>query len=342
VLAIKKRVFKIFLGEDKMMLKAKQKGFTLLELLVVITLLAILSVGALVAYEGIGDTAQATAAANNTAKADQAIRNYKAVTLNYPDQWDNLVENTTGGLPAFAKSEVMGNWLASLPIAVPAAAGDGMDRLILSLRNVGVTELQTRVAAAATAGVEPNLQHNEGALGANAADVQEEAFVDGLSATPNTLAGGALATDFVAILPTFGDGAACLTQTAAITPPANRLDGVAMSQADQQRQNAINDKLEDDQCNLVVALGFGHDAAHSTTGSQVAISTAPTFVSKNINPNENYARYVALFHVAADSDEDGTIQDTEVFEKARLIAVVDTEGRAIDENIAASTDQTAN
>lgn len=321
--------------------KMKQKGFTLLELLVVITLLAILSVGALIAYEGIGDTAQATAASNNTARADQAIRNFKAVTQEYPDQWDNLV--TTGGvLPAFANADVMGTFLAALPVAVPAADNDGMDRLIRALSNVGIEELQTRTIAGTTVGVEPNLQHNEGALGANAADVQEDVLVEPAVATPNTLVGGTLNTASIAVLPTFGDGAACTATTAAITPPAARLDGTAVAAADQQRMNAINDGLEDDQCNLVVALGFGHDAAHSTNGSSVAISTAPTFTSRNINPNVNYARYIALFHVAADADENGNIEDAEVFDRARLVAVVDTEGRVIDENLAAATDEDQN
>ena len=54
--------------------KKHQQGFTLLELLVVITLLAVLSVGALVAYEGVGDNAQATAAASNTASVDKVMR----------------------------------------------------------------------------------------------------------------------------------------------------------------------------------------------------------------------------------------------------------------------------
>ena len=44
-------------------LQAKQKGFTLLELLVVITLLATLAVGAMVAYEGIGENAKDVASA---------------------------------------------------------------------------------------------------------------------------------------------------------------------------------------------------------------------------------------------------------------------------------------
>jgi prepilin-type N-terminal cleavage/methylation domain-containing protein len=322
--------------------KMKQKGFTLLELLVVITLLAILSVGALIAYEGIGDTAQATAASRNTAQTDQAIRNYRAVTQAYPDQWDNLVANTTGVAPEFATT--LGGWLASLPLAVPTLETDGSARLVRALNAVGIEELQTRTIDDATPGVEPNLQHNEGAVNlVSPGDVQEEALIapaDPLN--PTLLVGGSLDTTHVAILPSFGDGAACGFEDTALTFPANKLNGAAIAAADAFRMNRIHDDLEDDQCNLVVALGFGHDAAHSTNGSSVAISTAPTYISKNVNPTTNYARYVALFHVGQDVDEDNVINDSDIFEKARLLAVVDTEGNAIDQNIADATAQEQN
>src|SRR5690606_5384343 len=71
-------------------LQAKQKGFTLLELLVVITLLAILATGALVAYDGVGENAQAARAASTAATLDQGVRAFRAVTYAYQDQWDHL------------------------------------------------------------------------------------------------------------------------------------------------------------------------------------------------------------------------------------------------------------
>jgi prepilin-type N-terminal cleavage/methylation domain-containing protein len=297
----------------KSMFDKKQKGFTLLELLVVITLLAILSVGALVAYEGIGDNAQATAAANNTSGADRAIRNFRAVTQNYPNQWDSLV-TSTGTTPAFLADETTAKFV-SLPLAVTGATGDFRNLLDEAFESVGIDELQERVAAATTVGVEPNLQHNEGAVGADAAEVNFDTV-----------------TNF-AILPTFG-GAACSVDGDAI--PTTKMDGTtAVDATDGARQNVINDALESDQCNLVIALGFGHDAAHSTSGSSVAISTAPTFVSKDINPNTEYARYIALFHAGADANADDDIVDTELFAKPRLLAIVDTQGNMIDENIAA-------
>ncbi len=299
-------------------LQAKQKGFTLLELLVVITLLAVLSVGALVAYEGIGDNAQATAAANNTAGADRAIRNYKAVTQNYPNQWDSMVTNTGAALTFLAPTTQAA--FANLALPVSAAAGDFRDVFDNAVEGVGIGELQVRTNAALTTGVEPNLQHNEGSAPADSADLDIDTV-----------------TNF-AILPTFGTAACSVNGVAMAT---TKLDATtAIAAADGQRQNAINDGLASDQCNLVLALGFGHDAAHSTNNSSVAISTAPTYVSKNINPAKNYARYVALFHVGADSTTaspvDNNITVGELFAKPRLLAVVDTEGKAIDQSIAAS------
>ncbi|WP_415878577.1 type II secretion system protein [Methylomonas sp. TEB] len=302
-------------GKQLKRLQHRQAGFTLLELLVVITLIATLATAALVAYDGIGDSAQATAASNSTSTADGAIRNYRAVTQRFPDQWDNLV--TTGGVsPGFLSERTaqrFANW------AVPTSATPFGQALNTAMAAVGITEIQERTTATPTTGVEPNLQHNEGATNNNG-----DAAENDWAAVAN-----------VAILPTFGT-AACQVNTVAL---GAKLDGTAMAATDGDRQNVINDSLESDQCNLVIALGFGHDAAHSTSNSSVAISTAPTFVSQNINPATTYARYIALFHVGQDGAnggaEDNNIVAGELFTKPRLLAVVDTEGRMIDENIAA-------
>ncbi len=242
------------------------------------------------------------------------------VTQKYPSQWDSLV-TTAGAVPDFLAPATTAAF-ANLALPVSATAGDFRDLFDNAVEGVGIGELQARLVTASTAGVEPNLQHNEGALGAAAATDVTEADLDTF-------------TNF-SILPTFGTTACSVNGTAMAT---TKLDGTSpIAAADGQRQNAINDALASDQCNLVLALGFGHDAAHSTNNSSVAVSTAPTYVSKNINPAKNYARYVALFHVGADtiSPVDNNIVAGELFAKPRLLAVVDTEGKAIDQSIAAS------
>ena len=277
-----------------MMLKAKQKGFTLLELLVVITLLAILSVGALVAYDGLTEKAQASATANNTAAVDRAIRQYKVISQNLPDQWDNLAGSAVAtGYPELASPTkfILSN-LSGAPLA----------SAVIALEEAGIEELQ-QAPDAKVDGVVPNLQHNEGATSGASAEVA-------LASVTN-----------LAILAYNGQTTYASTVATA---------------TDSQRINKLNDSFEDDETNIIVALGFGHDAAHSTADSKVAIAQAATYTSKDVDPSKNYARYIGLFHVAED-DSANNVAPTAVaewHEKAHFVGIIDPEGNGIDDNIA--------
>ena len=304
----------------------RQKGFTLLELLVVITLLAVLAVGALVAYEGVGDQAGATAAANNTATVDSALRNYKAVTKTYPNQWDNLSASDTGvALASLATptKSVFGDWAIG---AATAADRTAVVNAFNSVASNTLMQLQQLTAAAATSAVgsniAPNLQHNEGA-------------------NPNATQDNVSAVTHVSIVPTVAVGGtpaaptstACTAGTQSIS---TLYSGAAADFNAARRLNKINDSLQSDECQLVVALGFGHDAAHSTTDASVAIAQAPTHSSKAINPAKNYARYIALFHMGTDGDANNNITGAEIKATPHLIAVVDPEGNPIDVNLMAA------
>jgi prepilin-type N-terminal cleavage/methylation domain-containing protein len=312
----------------KSMFDKKQKGFTLLELLVVITLLAILSVGALVAYEGIGDNAQATAAANNTSGADRAIRNFRAVTQNYPNQWDNLSASASAA-PYSTDQVAIETQQAFGSFNLGASTAAFQTAFQNAFADVGIDRVQQMTANNTQTGVEPNLQHNEGA-NPNATETALTA-VTNISIMPSVEVGGVAGVAGTACTA----GGQDVSSAFAVGGTYNNATVIALDNSYGLKLNKINDSLEDDECHLVVALGFGHDAAHSTSGSSVAISTAPTYVSKDINPNNAYARYVALFHVGTDGDADQNIDETEVFNTPRLLAVVDTEGHMIDENIAA-------
>lgn len=323
-------------------LQAKQKGFTLLELLVVITLLATLATAALVAYDGLGENASDASAANALLATESAIRNYRAVENAYPNQWDNLANvdgtapSTTGveALLADDTKEFFGQWVVDAADPVLAAVAGAFEA-------VGIDELQTLPADAAFGadGV-PNLSWNESAPGLTSADAADELGLwnDTTDQFQVTYGGNPISTgtNIALSIVSTGGGVAdavytdCATDAATDVSIRTPMAGATAIRTDSAHLNLINDAIDDDLCTLVVALGYGKDVPGTTIDSRVAIAQVPTVATADVNPKENYARAIALFQVAEDADNDGIIQADEVFPKARLIGVVDPEGRAID------------
>lgn len=301
-----------------------QKGFTLLELLVVVAIIAILSVGAIFAYDGLTDKAQSATASFNTVSADQGIRNFRVVTGNYPNQWDHLVAQDGGSGEAleFVADETY-RVLAKVNASAVAS------QIVTVLEEVGMDEFQTRADGEPTANAEPNLQHNEGATSGESVELEfdEGGFFDRLVVVPT-----ATSNDVLCQAGAGGTPVAIVTDsTANVNTPANAGRFI----------NKVNDNIGEGGCHLIAAFGFGHDAAHSTTNSNAAIAAAPSFVSRNINPAETYARYIALFDLGVDRNEDGIVDAAEITasKKAKFIGLLDTEGNVIDENIAESNDE---
>ncbi len=332
------------------MLKNKQGGFTLLELLVVITLLALLSVGALVAYDGVGDNASSTAAANNMQTVDRTIRQYQAVTGNFPNQWDSLADANTattafdGITQAAIDAETFDEEDLILPAGARSVFGgwtltDGnvvAEKVLTVLADYGIDELQVVDSTALPAagqlpdGTVPNTAHNEGS---NAAALEVEA--DGLG------------TDFgaLSILPA---GQGCQAGGTAIDGTFAGTTPVSGTQL--LRINSINDFLEDRQCNLILALGFGGDAGKSMQNSSVQMTSAPTYASRTINPARQYGRFIGLFHMGAGPEQPEVLDDVtampagaaittadQIFDKPRLIAILTPEGKTLDEVLAEAT-----
>jgi prepilin-type N-terminal cleavage/methylation domain-containing protein len=287
-------------------LQAKQKGFTLLELLVVIALLAVIATGALIAYENVGENAQAAAGANSAATIDRAIRTFKAVEGKYPNQWDNLVTADNSSVPFLpaATLEFINSWTPATSAAVSIST---------ALVNSGIEELQTIVSATATNDAVPNRNHNESS-NSNASEYELEDFVDDPVGDADQWPGSisVIPNDQCASL----DGYPAAAFDATVTVSGNNL------------QNAYADLLEGDECHAVVAIGFGGDAAASTALSNVAIAQSPTYGRQGVvNPEDDYSRFIGLFLVASDADVVGTF---EYLDSARLLAIIATDGENID------------
>ncbi|EEF79564.1 type II secretion system protein [Methylophaga thiooxydans] len=292
-------------------LQGKEKGFTLLELLVVITLIAILATGALIAYEDVGASAEAASAGNTAATIDRAIRTYRAVENVYPNQWDNLLD-ADGDRLTF-DSSAMTTYLAAWNPSTVTSAGSA---IIDMMEESGIEELQVVNAGGEPTGDQaPNRFHNESSGDAAEVEIEDGDLPTAFAVVPNDNCQG---TNAAAAIGTYPNAAFDTT----VQVSGNNL------------QNQYGDALEGDECHVLIALGFGGDAAASTTFSNVAIAQSPTYVRNTgdedteVNPEIHYSRYIGLFQAGEYNLDDDAMEWNDTL---RLIAIVSTDGKNIDQ-----------
>lgn len=325
------------------MLQAKQKGFTLLELLVVITLLALLSVGALVVYDGVTDKAADATSANNIAVLNRALRQAAVVNNGmYPDQWDTILDED-GKEPCWTGKKDPNKDLASggdcdghQPMLADATKkilgsfalqNDDIDNstsvsaaVVRALNNVGIRTLQT-VDGLVPNKVASGLAFNEGG---NPGVAEEVDLVDDDNKVEDLT---------LAIFPSQPvDEDTGLSAGTCQAGGSNLAVNLAGDEVPSTFLNKVSDRMESDECHFVVALGIGHDVAGWGAAGMIGLDTAATYNSSKVNAAYNYSRFIGLFLLASD-DAGSNFDAGDIYEKARFVGVVDPEGRTADEAI---------
>ena len=69
----------------------KRKGFSLLELLVVVAIMAIIGGAVITAYDGLVSQSQKATATNTIGSLTNSVRQFKVVEGNYPNNWESLM-----------------------------------------------------------------------------------------------------------------------------------------------------------------------------------------------------------------------------------------------------------
>ncbi|MFT5448695.1 MAG: prepilin-type N-terminal cleavage/methylation domain-containing protein [Gammaproteobacteria bacterium] len=139
--------------------RRRQRGFTLLELLVVVASLAAIAGTAVVALQDTDARASAAAHVAMMDELDTGIREFRLLNKNqYPDRFDSIMEDTTGnvagsGDPLLAVAAIEDIGIMAMSTIVAAGEAAAGDSILERLDGIGITELRV---ADATAGSHPD------------------------------------------------------------------------------------------------------------------------------------------------------------------------------------------
>jgi prepilin-type N-terminal cleavage/methylation domain-containing protein len=299
------------LRDKALALKKKQGGFTLLELLVVVVIIAVLAGAVVGRFDGLTEQATEAQGAHTMQALDQTIRVFYTQRRAYPNNLDNLVA-TDGTAPEPLGNLDDGARDALGVYTIPTGAVG--DAIVESLEEVGITRVRQLSSAANDA-----LTADNGII-----EVPSWAFNDEVAGGIDVDGDGANTLSVVANQ-ALGSTFAANTTTNVLSVVANT-GGAAACDID-SFSGDVNDGLvtqlaglSNTRCQLVVALGVGNNSEVETLHGGVGATHVPT--DSDVAPGR-YARYIALFHVAEDADGAAGFQAGDVFEEARFVGITD-------------------
>ncbi len=289
----------------------KRAGFTLLEVLMVVAMLAIVGGAIIASYGGLEDKAAKGTATHSIAAVTEAMLMYRSTEGGLPNNLESLaactptgnaynaalVDNVATGGSGYAKAGHLGSKIAGkFTLAALTAEQEG------ALRSAGITSIRYLDAAGNGSGTD------------NALTIQA---VGGVAATVDAIE------------------AISIPQHAFSVPRGannNRGRGFAMTLSGTTAPQVMiwnpgtdgynNVKVGGNPTSVLVGLGVGNESSLVGQGVFINLQHAPFY--GNVGKHE-YNHYVALIDVSVSP--------------ARLVAVVDSRGDFLDEEFAESTGQ---
>jgi prepilin-type N-terminal cleavage/methylation domain-containing protein len=331
------------LRRQALKLKNKQSGFTLLELLVVVSILAIVAGTMLGALGGQEKRAASGAGANSIAAVESLLRGYQAsgTVLNDLDALESVSAATT--LPTAVPATAVD--ASILPVSVIGSKLSGDKLTVAALDQTYVNSLiaagVTKVRVLATEAVDDDTattctptvdgQALPCAQKMSEIDIPGRMFDNPRGGTNNRGRGFSLAlpTTGGAVLPVWKSGSTC---DATIT--STSLESAIVGGYD-------NLKLGAKKCDVLVALGFGNNVIVGASNTP-QINSAPAYGGML---GKQYNRYLALYNVGkglhTTNRPTGAPSGSYLVAaaSATLQAVVDTRGDFLDEELAEASGQ---
>jgi len=307
---------------------AKQAGFTLLELLVVVAILAAIAGTASIALKDTDARASAAAHVTMMDELNKGIRTFRVLNKNsYPDRFDSLLTATvTGGtVPvgstgAYPVNELIAiEDIGTLPLTIPAVG---------ILNDIGITQLQYLDVAASTDFAETGTPTVTECLDANITatiasrgnavvsnNIFQSPAANGCGGTvtlDDTIGGDVVAVWTGGYERVFGGDGAEFDALGAAPVTANPGDPITAAIAGQP---------------VLMAVGLGPSSSLFNANALGGMTTVPSY--RHVNELQ-YGRFIALYEIGTFN---GTAAAYDAVDQVNLIAIVDGAGDTKEEEL---------